>query len=81
MTETPERKLYRAPGKATKAGAPVCPCAHWARPIDDNFRAASLGEADLDHAPLCDGRGKPTRPVYADELLEHERAEDEANGG
>jgi hypothetical protein len=48
----------RAPDKATENGRAVCPCASWARTIDDNFRAAMRGEAELDHAELCDGKGE-----------------------
>jgi hypothetical protein len=78
MNESTERKLYKAPGKAMVAGRVLCQCAHWARPIDANFRAAAFGEAALDHAPLCDGHGNATRPVYEDELTDEQRVEDAA---
>lgn len=58
---SPSELPGRAPGKATENGRPVCPCALWARDIDDNFRAAMRGEAELDHASICDGHGNPTR--------------------
>lgn len=66
---TPRPLPGRAPGKATHNGQPTCPCANWARAIDANFRASMRGEAELDHAQLCDGHGNPTRGLHASEAV------------
>jgi hypothetical protein len=53
---------WRAPGAAYSDGFMRCPCGSWARPVDRNFLDASYGRQPLDHAPLCDGHGEPSRP-------------------
>lgn len=48
----------RAPGYAMdEDGKSTCPCSHWARRIDSNFRKVYAGKARLRHAELCDGFG------------------------
>jgi len=65
MTE--QQEITRAPGYATSDGTPTCKCVEWAQPLGTpNAKAFLKGLSELEHAPLCDGAGNPTRGLGED---------------